>query len=465
MKQKAFWFLFLIAFGLRSFAQQAPARHEFSIQQCIDYAAKNNVDIKNAMVDVDIQEQQNRSVASAAYPHINGSFTTQYNPNVTVQTFPNFIAAGTYGVLEAEGVKNGNGEPITTPTDFGVIQAPFGTAWSANAGVSLSQILFDGQVFVGLQARKTAIDFRQKNVEVTHEMIKTNISKIYYQLSISNEQIALLDANIGRAQKLLNDSRELYKNGFAEKLDVDRATVQVANLESQKQAAINSISNGYLGLKLLMGMPLNDTVVLTDSVTDESIQQGSLNDTYDYKDRLEFQYLSLSQKLNEFNVRRYKLSKIPTASLNAAYSKLSQGDNFALSGGTLWFPSSYIGLTVNVPIFSGFMKNANIEEAKLELQKTNNTIDNFKLTIDYQVDLARNTFTNAVIVMNSQRKNMELAEEVYNQTKKKYEIGTASTTDITNTQADLITAQRNYLVALYDAALAKVDYLRAIGKL
>jgi hypothetical protein len=122
MKQKAFWFLFLIG-GFRSFAQQAPARHEFSIQQCIDYAAKNNVDIKNAMVDVDIQEQQNRAVASAAYPHINGSFTTQYNPNVTVQTFPNFIAAGTYGVLEAEGVKNGNGEAIIAPTDFGVIQA------------------------------------------------------------------------------------------------------------------------------------------------------------------------------------------------------------------------------------------------------------------------------------------------------------------------------------------------------
>jgi len=120
---------------------------------------------------------------------------------------------------------------------------------------------------------------------------------------------------------------------------------------------------------------------------------------------------------------------------------------------------------VNVPIFSGFMKNANIEEAKLELQKTNNTIDNFKLVIDYEVDSSRNTFTNAVIVMNSQRKNMELAEQVYNQTKKKYEIGTASTTDITNTQADLITAQRNYLVALYNAALAKVDYLRAIGKL
>jgi outer membrane protein len=465
IQKKSPWFILYVLISAQTFAQQAPVKHEFSIQQCIDYASKNNTDVKNAMVDVRLQEQQNRAVAYAAYPQINGNFNMQYNPNVTVQTFPNFIAAGTYGVLVAEGVKNGSGETITSPSDFGIIQASFGTAWNANAGLTLSQILFDGQVFVGLQARKTAIDFRQKNVEFTQELIKTNISKIYYQLSISNEQIGLLDANIGRAEKLLSDSRLLYENGFGEKLDIDRASVQLTNLQTQKQTALNSISNGYLGLKVLMGMPVRDTLVLTDSVTDEVIQQGSLVDAYDYKDRLDFQYLSLSQKLNEFNVRRYKLSRIPTATLNAGYSKLSQGNNFALFGGNLWFASSYIGLTVNVPIVGGFLKSANIQQAQLELEKTNNNIENLKQAIDYEVDSAKNSFNNAVITMGAQRKNMDLAEEVYNQTKKKYEIGTASTTDISNAQTDLTTAQRNYIVALYNAAIAKVDYLRAIGKL
>jgi outer membrane protein TolC len=100
-QKKGYWFICLIIVSLPSFAQQAPVKHDFSIQECIDYAAKNNVDVKNAMVDVKIQEQQNRVIASAAFPQINGSINTQYNPNVTVQTFPNFIAAGTYGVLAA----------------------------------------------------------------------------------------------------------------------------------------------------------------------------------------------------------------------------------------------------------------------------------------------------------------------------------------------------------------------------
>ena len=105
--------------------------------------------------------------------------------------FQTLLPGATYGVLEAEGVKNGNGDPITSPTDFGYIQAAFGTKWTASAGVTLSQILFDGQVFVGLQARKTAIDYREQSAELTKEQIRTNIYKIYYQLSVANEQIRI----------------------------------------------------------------------------------------------------------------------------------------------------------------------------------------------------------------------------------------------------------------------------------
>ena len=153
--------------------------------------------------------------------------------------------------------------------------------------------------------------YRTQSAELTKEQIRTNIYKIYYQLSVANEQIELIDANIARADKLLNDSRALYKNGFAESLDIDRASVQLTNFQAQKQTTLNNISNGYLGLKVLMGMPVNDTLALTDSVTVESIQQEALTDgTYKYEDRPDYRALSLSGKLQEYNVRRYKLARI-----------------------------------------------------------------------------------------------------------------------------------------------------------
>jgi outer membrane protein TolC len=466
LKSTLFSVLILIAANAFSQPKPTPGRHEFTAKQCVEYAEKNSAVVKNSLLDIKLQEQQNRGITAAAYPQVNASINTQYNPNVTVQTFPNFIAQGTYGVLEAEGVKNGNGEPITSPEDFGFIQAQFGTKWTASAGATLSQILFDGQVFVGLQARETSISYREQAAELTKEQIRTNIYKIYYQLSVANEQIRLIDANIARTDKLLSDSRELYKNGFAESLDVDRASVQLTNFQAQKQTTLNNVSNGYLGLKVLMGMPVKDTLILTDSVTAESIQEGALTDgAYKYEDRPDYRVLSLTGKLQEYNVRRYKLAKVPTASLNAGYSKLSQRNYFDFFTKAPWFSSSYIGLTVDVPIFSGFLKNANIKTAQLELEQTNNNIENLKLQIDQDVDSSINSFNSAITNLNNQKKNVDLASRVYDLTKKKYESGLASTTDISNAQADLTVAQTSYIVSLFNAVLAKIDYLKAIGKL
>lgn len=444
----------------------APEKHEFSIQQCVDYGTANNLQVKNALLDVQIQEQTNKNITAQALPQINGSFGSTFYPNVAVQSFPNFIAAATYGVLAQEGVKDGNGNTIVSPTDFGFVQAAFGTKWNASAGVTLTQILFDGQVFVGLQARKTSIDFQQKAVEVTTESIKANIYKVYYQLVVSNTQTDQLDANIERLEKLLHDTKELYKNGFTEKLDVDKATVQLVNLQTERAAVQKTIDNGYLGLKLLIGMPIKDTLVLTDKITVDKIKEGLLNDgIYQYTDRLDYQYLSLGKKLNEFNIRRYKLTKLPTANLNAAYSKIAQRNDFSFLGKGDWFSSSYIGLSVNVPIFAGMAKDASIQKAKLELKQTENQIDNLKISIDNEVAQATNNFRNAIKTLDFQQQNIELAEKVYDQSKKKYEIGTGSNTEITNAQTDLRVAQSNYVNALYNAIIAKIDYLKATGKL
>lgn len=452
----------LAAITTKSKAQE---RHEFSVRQSVDYAVKNSVQVKNALLDVKIQDQTNREITAAAFPQLNANLGSTYYPNVAVQSFPNFIAQGTYGVLQAEGVKNGSGAPITSPTDYGLIQAQFGTKWVANAGVTLSQILFDGQVFVGLQARETAMAFYDKGREVTEENIKSNVYKVYYSLIASKTQVTLLDANLDRLGKLQHDTKIMYDNGFAEKLDIDKIDVQISNVETQKLKTLNAVNNGYLGLKLLIGMPIKDILVLTDTLTYDQIREGLLeSENFKYQDRKEFQFLELNKKLNEYNIKRYKLTYAPTANLNAAYNKNAQRNQWDFLTGD-YFTSSYIGLSINIPIFDGFAKDARIKKSKYELQKTVNQMDNLKISIDNDIAQARSSFTTAIATLDNQRKNMKLAENVYDQTKKKFEIGTGSNTEITSAQTDLQQAQTNFIQALYDAIVAKVDYFKATGKL
>ena len=441
-------------------------KHEFSVQQAVDYALKNNVNVKNALEDVLYQEQVNREVTSNAYPKINASLGTTYNPNVATQVIPNFISPSTYQVLVDEGVRDGNGNPIQMPGDFGFIAAQFGTKYSAVGAISLTQILFDGQVFVGLMARDATMRFARKKVEVTEEMIKANIHKVYYQLVVSKTQVELLDANIERLEKLLKDTRIIYENGFAEKLDVDKLNVQLTNLQTEKQKVLNSISNGYYGLKVLMGMPVRDELVLTDKLTDEQIKEGVLeNSIYKYEDRKEFQYAQIGKELNEYNIRRYKLSQIPTVLLNGQYAKNAQRNKWNFFGKGDWFTISNISLNINIPIFNGFYTKSKIQQTKIQLRQTENQIEALKLTIDNEVETAKNNFRSAIATMDFQKKNMELAEKVYQQTKKKYEVGTGSQTEINAAQVELKTAQTSYITALYDAIISKIDYMKATGKL
>ncbi len=437
----------LLCISLLLFIVKADAQkiNSFSVQQAVDYAKQNSVQVKNALLDILIQEQTNRDITSIALPQVNGSGGVTdylYIPTTLIPGQFNGGAPGTY------------------------FPAKFGTRWNANAGLSLSQIVFDGQVFIALKARNGTINLQKAILGVTEDNIKANIYKVYYQLVLSKTQIELLDANIARLQKLNHDVAVMYDNGFTERVDIDKLTVQIANLQTEKLKALNMIRNGYAGLKLLMGMPVKDSLVLTDTLSDEQIKESVLESSqYNYKDRKDYQAMELTNKLNGLNVRRYKLSQIPTFALVGNYSKQAQRNQFDFFGKGDWYTTSYIGLQMKVPIFNGFALKAKTQGARLQLKKTENQTEALKNSIDKEVDDARNNFATAIATMDFQKKNMALAEKVFNQTKKKYEIGTGSATEINTAQLDLKTAQTNYISALYDAIIAKVDFLRATGKL
>jgi outer membrane protein TolC len=208
--------------------------------------------------------------------------------------------------------------------------------------------------------------------------------------------------------------------------------------------------------------------VLTEEVTYERIKQGLLDGSaFNYTDRKEYQYAELGIRLNEYNIRRYKLSKIPTFKLNGYYNKNAQQNEFTYFKNTpdkIWYPASAFTLSMNVPIFKGYSTNAKIAGAKLDLQKSINERENLKLQIQNEIETARNNFQTAITTLDFQKQNMELAQTVYDQTKKKYEAGTGDQIEIINAETDLRTAQTNYISAMYDAIIAKVDYLKAIGK-
>jgi outer membrane protein len=421
--------------------------HLLTVQDALDLAKKNNIQVKTALTNLSVQEQTNKELTADALPVIaaTGTSTNYFQIPVIV------LAANSFGP----------GVPVTSQA------VSLNQKYNLTGGVTLTQKLFDGAVFVGLKARSSALDYYRKNIELTIENLSVNVYKTYYSLVVSKTQLELLDANIARAAKFLHDTKVMNDNGFAEKLDVDKAVVQLANLQTSKENTQTNIDNGYLTLKFLIGLPAADSVQLATNFDEAQLKGGIPMDLqYRYEDRYDFQSLQISKQLSEYDVKRYQAVYYPTLSLNGAYQKNALNNTYDLfSKSSTWYSTSYFGFSLNVPIFSGFSKDANLKKARLQSTLVSDQIENLKQSIDVEVRTARNNFINAIKNMDNQRENTGLAESVYNQTKKKYESGLASTTDLTNTQTDLIQAQSNYINALYNAIVAKVDYLKAIGKI
>jgi outer membrane protein len=438
--------LTLLAAVMGSVSLYAQNIHSLTADQAIELAKKNNISVKAALTNLAIQEQTNKEVTALALPLVKGSAGTTDYFNIPVTLVP--------------------GEFFQQPPGT-YYPVAFQQKYIASGGFNLTQTLFDGSVFVGLKARQTALDYYKKAIDLTVEDLSVQVYKTYYQLVVSNTQIQLEDSNIIRAAKLLHDTRVMNENGFVEKLDVDKAEVQLTNFQIQKQNTATTIENGFTVLKFLIGLPAADSIILTSQFSEADLKGGVPMDIeYSYKNRYDYQSLEIQKQLNDFDVKRYQAAYYPKLTLNGAYQKNAANNTYDLfSKSGTWFTTSYIGLSLDVPIFEGFAKNARLKKARLTSTLTSDQMENLKLNIGQQVAVAKNNFINAIQTMDAQKINMDRAESVYRQVKKKFESGLATNTDLSSSQSDLITAQSSYVNALYNAVISKVDFLKAIGKI
>jgi outer membrane protein TolC len=320
-------------------------------------------------------------------------------------------------------------------------------------------------VFVGLKARKTALGLSQANLELVKERVKDSAYRRYYAILIAQRQSDFLKGGIERLQKLYHDDSIMFVNGFAERLDLDKVQVQLINLQTSQSVLDNSIKLAYAALKYSIGIGQNDTVFLKEGLTNEDIKQNALDDNLKYEDRKEIQAIAYSRRLQELDVKRYKLGYLPTVSAIGGYTISGMGQQFITNSNFIWFKSALIGLNLNIPIFDGFQRKYKVQQAQLNLQKVDNGIEHLKQVIDLQYTASKESLKNALLNLDAQQRNVQLAESVYQTTKKKFESGIGSSFEVLQADNDWQTAQSNYFTGLYNAVIAKISYQSALGKL
>lgn len=441
--------------AVKSYARQAPPDtvHNFTVQDCINYAYAHQDSVLNATLDAKRAQYKVRETIGSGLPQVNGTASFQDFIKPPASVGPNFANYAKTGVVD-----------YNAP----LVQFPFGAVKYNNTySLSATQLLFSGTYIVGLQAVKTFKELSQRSLIRTKIETNVNVTKAYYQVLVSNEQIHLLDANISQLKQQLDQTIQQNKQGFVEQIDVDRLSVQYNNLVTNHENTVRALVLNYQMLKFQMGMPINQEITLSDKLADinlnEQVTQNNI-DTSFYHNRIEYNLLETNVKLNLLNLKSKKAEYLPTFSASAAYGGVFQENHIRFLYDH-FYPDSYVGVNLTIPIFSGGQRSNQVKELQIDVQKSQNDLYNAKNALDLQASSANITFFNSLQSLTTQKRSRELAEEVLRVSKIKYQQGVGSSIEVTQAQTDLQTADNQYIQALYNALIGKVDLDQAYGRI
>jgi outer membrane protein TolC len=298
--------------------------------------------------------------------------------------------------------------------------------------------------------------------------VAEQVSKAYYAVLINEATLELVQTNYDRIDTLLRETRIMYENGFAEKIDVNRTQVEFNNIKTNLENTRRSLEVSKKLLKYQMGMPIEQPLEIAEDISDLNFQYGeTLLLEPDVNRRVEYAQLLTQEELAMLNLKNNQFAYLPTLDLNMNIGQnagVEQSSNlFQFGNNNYWFDYQFVGVTLSLPIFDGLRKSYAIKKIRLEQKQLQLQKENLENSIHLTVQQERNELVNNIDNLQNQQENMKLAEEVYTHAKIKYEEGVGSNLEVIEADNAYKQAQTNYFTALYNALLAKIDYERAQG--
>ena len=426
------------------------------LKECLAYAFAHNANVDNAELERLIANRDVSVTKAQGFPQINAN--VGYTNNYIIQT--TLIEAGDFP----------GADPNAPPSEE-LIEFPFGVSHQSQATISAEQMIFDGSYFVGLKAARVYTDLAKKNLEQTKVVTAEQVTKAYYTALVNQERQTLLNSNYQRLDTLLRETKLMYESGFAEKIDVGRIQVQFNNADTERKQNERLTEVSYLLLKFQMGMPIEQDISLADKISEIDFNyEQEAEATFSYADRPEFAQVTINQNLTQLDLRNNRIQYLPKLTASAIYGYnggAAQLSDLVDFNGTprRWFDFGNWGLNLNIPIFDGLRKHHTIQKSKLQLQQLENQAGFLKNQIDLEIVRARVNLQNSLETLEVQQENLDLAQEVFDVTKIKYQEGVGSNLEVTEAQNALQSAETNYYNSLYNALIAQVDLKKALGTL
>ena len=439
-----------------------------TLEQAKNYAIENNKSLKNSKTDVEISDKQIWAAISQGLQQVEASidYTDYFNyeaefafggggiPEEQLQLIDQLMAAGSLQDQTLWQISRATVAP-SEPTAIKMDN-------SSSAKLQVSQLIFSGQYFSGIQIAKIAKELANMNYENSELTIKESVISAYYLILVTEESLKIIDANLENLNKTMKQTETMVSAGVAEPLDLDQLLITVNMLENSRSQVRRSVELNYNLLRFLLGVSFDTDITLTDNLEtliEEINFDLLLNSNLNYDDNITYQMLSLQENMSEKMLNLEKWNYAPSIVGFYSYNEKILTTDFDMN------PNHIAGISMTIPIFSSGMRRANVQQKQLELLKvqTNKQILEDQLTMQekqYRYDLI-----SAIEQYELQKQNVDVARRVYDKIDMKYNQGVSSSLDLTQANSNLLDAENNYISSLMNLLQAKLNYNKLLNNL
>lgn len=441
--------LLLTTFCLTSFL--AVGQGTYSMKDCIEYAVANNQSLQKDRLALEAAAASKQEVIGALLPQISGSGSFTDNIDKTTIAMPNFVNS-----MMPEAMRDPNAPKYMSVT--------MGMDLSASWGASVAQQIINFSLFNAVGIANAGKEMARLGVEMTENDVIAQTATLYYNVQVMDYALSQFDSSLELMGRTLNILKVNKENGLMRQVDVDRVQVAKTNLETQRGSMALALELQTQLLKLQMGFPINDNLVIAPINPDEMefIVSSEIHPEFELEGLLPYKMLKTQQKMLKSQLNSAISANLPVVALVGNYSMNYMGDDF--KGETYHkFPVSMISLSMKVPLFSGLSNSAKVKKARIELKKAEKDENDLVQALSMNYSTAHRQLDQQLKTIESQKRNINLAQEVYNVTELNFNEGISSLSDLLNASSSLIEAQMNYVDALNSCMKAYIDLKKADG--
>ncbi len=401
---------------------------ELSLAKAVEFAVKHNKELQISRKNIDLYKQKVRESVSQGLPQINGKLDYSTNFGYSMDFGGNAIK-----------MKD-----------------------QSNVGASLSQLIFSGQWILGIQTSKIAEKVASQQVDITELDIKENICNTYYTILVSERLRDIVFRNLENMDKIYEHTRNMYDAGTVEITDVDQIRINVGQLKNNLSALDRTVEVNYNLLRLQIGLQAEDSIRLTEPLDNFLTQEDYVKlavKEFEINNNPEYQLMQTQEELSKKMVGLQRWTYAPTISGTYSYNYKLLKPAFDMS------PKHSAMLTMDIPIFSGFQRKAQLEQAKIELEQTSLNKSLLKDQLYVNEKQYKYELKNATENYYLQKENIEVAKRVLENFQRKYEYGAVSSLDLTQANNNYLEAENNFTNACLTLLQAETQLERLYNSL